>query len=514
MASQATPTAASFGRRARRWLSTAVLLLPALVRADPWQALAEADLTGALGERAGQMLASARAGDVTARAAIAFELLAQGDAGRARPLLRETLQHLPAADAGDPMRRAQRLHLAMALAPLLLEGEGGPVDPEAGLALLAPLARQGLPAAVQAMAWYTRNLPQLPASDRLADAWQAAELDGSFRSHAALLAEAPAHADPVPADGTGTCPAHLAGHTRVLDTIRAAEAAALADPDSAQARLHDALATTLPDAGAVQDSLTLNFAATQARALLMMLAEMAGATLAFDDGLAEDTLVGVFVEQAPPSLMFAQALDALGWRARCEGAVLRIGPDPQHPSAVAGQPLLLGPLRAIDPPGARDGHATGTLAWQFGSRYQGGIANGRPHGRGSLDLPGGARLTGEFRDGVPHGEGAYLGADGRAIYRGGFVHGHRHGRGRLVSLYGEGGEHFEEGRFEHGHRVEGSRPLRGSDETAVVTWRGSFQRGEPHGEGECSAGGLTYRCGFRAGDLVSVGGTGLYPRED
>lgn len=512
MASEATHSAASFGRRARRWRSIALLLLPALVRADPWQALAEADLPGSLGERAGQVLASARAGDVTARAAIAFELLAQGDAGRARPLLRETLQNLPAADAGDPMRRAQRLHLAMALAPLLLEGEGGPVDPEAGLALLAPLARQGVPAAVQAMAWYTRNLPQLPAADRLADAWQAAELDGSFQTHATLLAEAPAYADPVPADGT--CPAHLAGHARVLDTIRAAEAAALADPDGAQARLHGALAATLPDAGAVQDSLTLNFAATDARALLMMLAEMAGATLAFDDGLAEGALVGAFVEQAPPSLVFAQALDALGWQARCEDAVLHIGPDPQRPSAVAGQPLLLGPLRAIDPPGARDGHATGTLAWQFGSRYQGGIANGRPHGRGSLHLPGGSRLTGEFRDGLPHGEGAYLGADGQAIYQGGFLHGHRHGRGRLASLHGEGGLHFEEGRFAHGHLVEGSRPLRGNGETAVVTWRGSFQRGEPHGDGECSAGGLTYRCGFRAGDLVSVGGTGLYPRED
>lgn len=513
MASEATPSAASFGRRARRWRSIALLLLPALVRADPWQALAEADLPGSLGERAGQVLASARAGDVTARAAIALRLLAEGESSRARPLLQDTVRHLPVA-GGTPLQDSQRRTLAMMLVPLLLEGEGGPVDPEAGLALLAPLARQGVPAAVQAMAWYTRNLPQLPAADRLADAWQAAEQDGSFRSHAALLADPPAYPDPEPADGTGTCPAHLAGHARVLDTIRAAEAAALADPDGAQARLHAALAATLPDAGAVQDSLTLNFAATDARALLMMLAEMAGATLAFDDGLAEGALVGAFVEQAPPSLMFAQALDALGWQARCEDAMLHIGPDPQRPSAVAGQPLLLGPLRAIDPPGARDGHATGTLAWQFGSRYQGGIADGRPHGRGSLHLPGGSRLTGEFRDGLPHGEGAYLGADGQAIYQGGFLHGHRHGRGRLASLHGEGGEHVEEGRFEHGHLVEGSRPLRGSDETAVVTWRGAFQQGEPHGDGECSAGGLTYRCGFRAGDLVSVGGTGLYPRED
>lgn len=513
MATQATITVPTPGRRLRRWLSIALLLLPALVRADPWQALAEADLPGSLGERAGQVLASARAGDVTARAAIALRLLAEGEHSRARPLLQDTVRHLPEA-GGTPLQDSQRRTLAMMLVPLLLEGDGGPVDPEAGLALLVPLARQGVPAAVQAMAWYTRNLPQLPASDRLADAWRAAELDGSFQSHAALLADPPAYPDPEPADGTGTCPEHLAGHARVLDTIRAAEAAALAEPEGAQARLHEALAATLPDAGDVQDSLTLNFAATHARALLMLFAEMAGATLAFDDVLAEGVLVGAFVEQAPPSLMFAQALDALGWRARCEGAVLHIGPDPDPRPAAPGQPLLLGPLRAIDPPGARDGRATGTLVWQYGSRYEGGIAHGRPHGRGSLDLPGGSRLTGEFRDGVPHGEGAYLGADGQAIYQGGFLHGHRHGRGRLASLHGEGGEHVEEGRFEHGHLVEGSRPLRGNGETDVVTWRGAFQQGEPHGDGECSAGGLTYRCGFRAGDLVSVGGVDLYPRED
>lgn len=511
---QPNTSAATSGRGVRRWLPIAVLLLPALVRADPWQALTEADLPESLGERAGQVLASARAGDVTARASIAFRMLSQGDNSRARILMQDTLGNMPEA-SDDRLQDAQRRHLAMMLAPMLLEGKGGPADPEAGLALLVPFARRGVPPAVEAMAWYTRNLPQLPASARLAEAWETAQEEGAFSSHAELVAAELAGLPPEDAAGAAECPDRLADPDRVLAPVRAAEADGLADPAVAQARMREALASLAsPGADPVSEALSLYFEMLTARQALMMVAEMRGVALRFDEALAEPALIGLFLTSAPPDLVTAMVLDSLGWRARCDGNLLHIEADPER-VPVSGQPLLLGPRRSVDPPGALHGSATGEIVWHFGTTYQGDIAQGRPHGRGTLVLPTGSRLSGEFRDGLPHGEAVYAFADGSESYRGGYRHGHRHGPGRLARDRHEDTDLIEEGRFEHGHLVEGSAQLPGAGGAAtVVTWRGAFARGLAHGEGTCSVDGLTYRCGFAAGDLVSIGGIALYPRPD
>jgi hypothetical protein len=89
-----------------------------------------------------------------------------------------------------------------------------------------------------------------------------------------------------------------------------------------------------------------------------------------------------------------------------------------------------------------------------GSRYKGGLKNGRPHGRGTRTWPDGMIYTGQFQNGAPHGRGTltfgqgqkYVGAfqngkltgqaafyrNGALVFEGGFLDGHYHGYGTLV----------------------------------------------------------------------------------
>src|SRR5690349_9964417 len=153
-------------------------------------------------------------------------------------------------------------------------------------------------------------------------------------------------------------------------------------------------------------------------------------------------------------------------------------------------------------------------------RYEGDVANGRPHGRGIYQQANGNRYEGEFVGGRRHGAGTYMwasgeryegqfnagkldghgvmmGADGTR-YEGDFVAGKRQGRG--VATLAGGGRYegdFVAGRFSgrgvltsiNGRRYEGEFVDGKQHGRGVLTWldggryEGEFAQGQVHGRG-------------------------------
>lgn len=522
MSVQSTCAHGPRGIRAAAALLAVALAWPAPASADPWHALTAEALPQSMQGYAQRALEQARAGDITMRAGIVFGLLSEHQAERARPLLLDTYRNLPEADGetdGDRLLAAHRQHLALRLAHMLFEGEGGPVDLEAGVAVLVPLARGGMAPAIRTLRFMLETTPQLPQSPRVLAAWEQLETDGALRSHADLAAAEDPGPDGVPeASAFSACTGWLAEGPRLLQSVRDAEAAALHDPQNAQSRLGAALAAAhafdpAPAVGLGQFSLDL----LPARALLYLVAEDMGLNLHFAPTVPLDRQASVWLRDYPRTLVVAELLDRLGWRARCADDWVLIEPDPARPASPGTpHPMLLGPVLSVEPPAGRDGAASGEIVWLAGTRYGGEIRAGLPHGRGRLEFITGSRLSADFRDGVAHGDGLYQLADGSEIYRGGFVDGHRHGRGQLGWFDPESERYLAtEARFERGHRVEGDVQLAsaaGAD--TAVTYRGPLRMDMPHGRGECSAGAVRYRCGFVDGDLVEIGGVGLYPKPD
>ena len=113
-----------------------------------------------------------------------------------------------------------------------------------------------------------------------------------------------------------------------------------------------------------------------------------------------------------------------------------------------------------------------THTYSDGSRYEGGIRNGRRHGRGTMTWPNGHKYVGHWRDGRIHGIGTYRWPDGQRYvgnfrngrrtghgthtwpngdkYVGEFVDGKLHGRGTMI--YADDSRH--EGEWRNGRRLQ------------------------------------------------------------
>lgn len=485
--------------------------------ANPWRELTAEDLPTRLQPHAELVLAQAIEGNPSLRASIAIGLLARGEASRARILLQDALQSLP-VDTGDPRLEDVRLDLTIELAQMLFEGAGGPSDAEAAVALLAPPAQRGLPPAVQAMRAQMLLAAQLPESERLAGAWGQASERALFRSHADMLAEAQAR-PPGPPAGTvlGECTNYLGDLAGLLGPVQEAEVAAKSESGAVGQHLQDAHAAAMArDPAPADGSVSFFFDDISAVSLLVLSTLEQGFELRFADAILQNPpQVGIWVRSVPRTLVAAWVLDSFGWRARCAEGWVLIEPDPRSAAARPdAHAQFLGPVLSVEPPAAREGAATGEILWFAGARYTGDIRNGVPHGRGTLLFPNESRLTGEFVDGLAQGEAVRTLEDGHERYRGRYEAGRPHGLGRFVEIDYDGTRLVSEGRFERGALAEGSMDLRSNAAPAVVSYRGPLQRGLPHGEGECSAGVARYRCGFVEGDLVSIGGVGVYPKVD
>jgi hypothetical protein len=55
-----------------------------------------------------------------------------------------------------------------------------------------------------------------------------------------------------------------------------------------------------------------------------------------------------------------------------------------------------------------------TINYPDGSRYEGAVLDGKPHGRGMMTYPDGRRYNGQFHHGKLHGYGVMIYPDGRA----------------------------------------------------------------------------------------------------
>ena len=60
-------------------------------------------------------------------------------------------------------------------------------------------------------------------------------------------------------------------------------------------------------------------------------------------------------------------------------------------------------------------HGRGVLEWSDGFRYEGDLREGRQHGQGTLTQANGDRYAGAWRNGRPHGLGIYTQADGASF---------------------------------------------------------------------------------------------------
>lgn len=139
----------------------------------------------------------------------------------------------------------------------------------------------------------------------------------------------------------------------------------------------------------------------------------------------------------------------------------------------------------------------GELVWGEGHRYQGGLRDGRMHGRGTHTAPDGEVYTGDFVDGERHGRGTLTFPNGD-VYEGDFRNSAMTGTGRLTWSNGD----VYEGDFVNGVR-EGNgvliRQLGG-------TYTGGFSGDQRHGLGHYRwRDGTLYKGDFRAGSLEGSG---------
>ncbi|OPZ58557.1 MAG: MORN repeat protein [Candidatus Aminicenantes bacterium ADurb.Bin508] len=135
------------------------------------------------------------------------------------------------------------------------------------------------------------------------------------------------------------------------------------------------------------------------------------------------------------------------------------------------------------------------LVFSDGSKYEGEVVNGKPHGRGIQTKPDGGRYVGDWVDGKKHGKGVMTWPEG-ARYEGDFVDGNFHGKGTYTwpegyykgdwveghmtgkGIYDYEGEHYE-GDFDH-DRLSGKGIMTWADGTS---YEGDWEGGQRTGYG-------------------------------
>ena len=156
------------------------------------------------------------------------------------------------------------------------------------------------------------------------------------------------------------------------------------------------------------------------------------------------------------------------------------GPGPQggDPSPAAPASILSSPLRMVRTSllSAAGATSTGSVTYDNGDAYTGGLRAGKRHGHGEyVERATGHTYSGEWSAGLRHGHGVLSNADGSYCYDGEWDRDQRSGQGRLV--------------------------LRG-----VLTYTGGFRDGAFHGAGRsCHHDGSVYDGEFRGGEKCGAG---------
>ncbi|KAL9179048.1 hypothetical protein ACHAXT_000090 [Thalassiosira profunda] len=161
----------------------------------------------------------------------------------------------------------------------------------------------------------------------------------------------------------------------------------------------------------------------------------------------------------------------------------------------------------------------GIIDYPNGDVYEGGLKDGKRHGRGVCKFACGSIYDCEWQDDAPHGEGRFTASNGH-IYVGEIKDGKKHGKGRAewsgVGVYdgewlegvehGTGTYHREdgityEGEFENG-REHGKGALKGRDWSCTGDWK----NGKMHGRGvwRCDSGSV-YDGEWKEGERHGVG---------
>jgi hypothetical protein len=140
-------------------------------------------------------------------------------------------------------------------------------------------------------------------------------------------------------------------------------------------------------------------------------------------------------------------------------------------------------------------HGLGEAKFRDGSSYEGEFDSGRMHGQGTGTFPDGQRYVGEWKDDLPHGSGTRIWVEG-AEYVGDFRNGLRTGRGTMTrpsgskyigdwkegQKHGQGTKTWADGDKYVGEYKEGNRHGHGTHTNAngnkyVGEWKDDNQHG-------------------------------------
>ena len=149
-------------------------------------------------------------------------------------------------------------------------------------------------------------------------------------------------------------------------------------------------------------------------------------------------------------------------------------------------------------------HGQGTEVSPDGWKYEGEWKDDRIHGQGTRTSPDGLILEGEFKDGVLHGQGTATFSDGRK-YEGEWKDDKRHGQGTWT---------FSDGRKYEGEWEDNKRHGQGA-EVSSDGWKyeGEYKDGKRHGQGTLtSPDGWKWEGKFKDGELIK--GTRTSPDGD
>lgn len=199
--------------------------------------------------------------------------------------------------------------------------------------------------------------------------------------------------------------------------------------------------------------------------------------------------------------------------------------------SACSEPLILNP-DAVLPDGSRysggivDGRFSGQgkLVYSGGGYYQGSFVDGVFHGNGVLVFASGDRWEGNFTEGQATGEFTIISSDTETRYVGGLQNGYMHGKGELTTQeYVYKGD-FVLGDFE-GHGVythSNGDAYTGEFEANLYhghgsvsyengsSYTGEFKAGNYHGDGEFKQGDMFYRGTFVDGVLTGQAELSMY----
>lgn len=481
-----------------------------------------------------EFLAAALQGDPVGMVVTIHALAASGQEGLAMDLLETTWREVgyrpeQAGPRPRPLRdrNGQELELPKEglldryhdLAVYRLDAAKDPVALERAFRILVENARQGFGLSAGQMGSALSSHPMIPDSFDLYMAWYRfgeEATDFALDTHSSSDAwESPT---PPAADAFGQCSGRLEslnGLGHILAELQRTEAAIQAQPDQSEALTKAFYAGIAERMGPVWSSpTTFAFSSLPVPSVLALLLDFGApeGDQVFTDlpGLMGFHIAADWQDQ-PVALVLALLDRELGRGGfRCVDEWVRWEPvagSTPEPFRLLPRPLLSG---NPDQAGRQN------FVWAGGAEFQGVLDGGYPSGEGQLILRRGGENTaliqsGHFHRGLLHGEGEVRDQDGQLQERGHYRMGRLHGQGWRRSHDGT----EIEGEYTDGVLVQGQgrQSLASADSgAAAVEYVGPFVADVPHGIGQCSGAGFSYRCHFHQGNFVGIGDTLLIPQ--